>query len=597
MSAAPAVPLPDLARTPVRRLHALTTLRFLAAAAIVLRHSSDNGLLPANLFSPFLLFQAVSFFFVLSGFILAYVYPHLETGAARKRFLLARFARVWPAHITTLLLTLFLLRHPLGYKPAHLSEWLLPTFLNVTMLQSWLPTPRAYLAFNVVSWSISTEFGFYLLFPFLIHRWARTWWWKLPLAAALAALFIFLANRPGVLPFADAQPDTLDRITAVGLVYTNPLARLFEFTLGMTVALLWKRTAALRVPRPLATALELAAIVLVLLNMLVADRFSAWAAPLVGEAGKQWLQEGGSVCLTFACLVYIMAREEGWIARALSAPLGVLLGEISFSVYLTHQLLLDAYGNHAQDFAAFPSALVYAAYWALVLLASYLIWAAVERPLRTAIVRHWPPWRRTPGPGKAEPRHALETPGGRARSLVAPLLDPGPRLLVTAALLLVSLLGIALFEEHAARNARRRAAAALDAAMAAALPDSRNITFGNEILLAGAVCSNTPDGGLDIALTWQALRPTALDHQLALHFLSGDRIVTQADRPQDPRQRRVARYQTWTDTLHLDPSPRRQVSELAIALHDGHGHALAPNKGTRDWGGNRLRLPLPPATP
>jgi peptidoglycan/LPS O-acetylase OafA/YrhL len=589
------LPLPNLARTPVRRLHALTTLRFIAAAAVVLNHSASNGILPATAFDPFLLFQAVSFFFVLSGFILAYVYPALDSWPARGRFLLARFARVWPAHIASLLLLVLLLRHPLGYQARSVADWLSPLLLNVFMLQSWLPTPRAYYSFNAVSWSISTEFGFYLLFPLLIHRWSRSWWWKLPLAAALSAVMIFLGNRPGVPAFALPTSDQLDRVTAVGLVYTNPLARLFEFTLGMSVALLWRRTSAFRIRRPLATLLELAACALVVVNMFYSDRLTTWAAaaPIVGEAGKQWLQQAGTVCLSFALLVYVMAREEGWISRALSAPLGVLLGEISFSVYLMHQILLDWYAAHVRQFAAVPTWLAYSFYWALMLLASYLIWAAIERPFRKAIVQHWPPWRRRPGAGPAEARHALEVPGGRARSRFAVLLDPGPRVIATTALLVAGLAAVALYHDHVVRGAQRRAAAALEASLVQALPQSRNVKFGNEFLLAGAVFSRRSDGGLDMMLTWQALKATTLRYQVAVHLLAGDRIVNQADHPQDVQQRRVTTDETWTDLVHLPPLG--DAAEVGIALHTGDGHALLPDHGVRDWGGNRLRLPLPAA--
>jgi hypothetical protein len=260
-----------------------------------------------------------------------------------------------------------------------------------------------------------------------------------------------------------------------------------------------------------------------------------------------------------------------------------------------HQLLLDWYGYRVQSFAALPGWLVYSGYWALVLLTSYLIWAAVERPLRKAIVQHWPPWRRAAAAGRSAPRQALEVPGGRARSLFAALLDPAARTILATALLVATLAGLALYQDHAGRRARRLAAAALDASMASALPASRNVAFGTEFLLAGARCTPRPDGGLDITLTWQALRPTTLHYQLALHFLAGDRIVDQADRPQDPRQRAVALYETWSDTLHVSPATLRSADTLGIAIHTGHGQALPPDRGPRDWGGNRLRLPLPTA--
>jgi hypothetical protein len=246
-----------------------------------------------------------------------------------------------------------------------------------------------------------------------------------------------------------------------------------------------------------------------------------------------------------------------------------------------------------RQFAAVPTWLAYSFYWALMLPASYLIWAAIERPFRKAIVQHWPPWRRRPGPGPAEARHALEVPGGRARSRFAVLLNPGPRVIATTALLVAGLAAVALYHDHVVRGAQRRAAAALEASLVQALPQSRNVKFGNEFLLAGAVFSRRSDGGLDMMLTWQALKPTTLRYQVAVHLLAGDRIVNQADHPQDVQQRRVTTDETWTDLVHLPPLG--DAADVGIALHTGDGHALLPDHGVRDWGGNRLRLPLPAA--
>src|SRR5688500_18317145 len=87
----------------IKKIDALTSLRFVAAALIVLHHSRGLFDFDQSLGDPFQLSQAVSFFFVLSGFILTYVYPSLgDTGA--RRFFLARVARIWPAHVAAFLL-------------------------------------------------------------------------------------------------------------------------------------------------------------------------------------------------------------------------------------------------------------------------------------------------------------------------------------------------------------------------------------------------------------------------------------------------------------------------------------------------------------
>src|SRR5262245_7472899 len=83
------------------RLDALTALRFFAAAAVVIHHS--RGLfLPQALGGWLLAKFGVSFFFVLSGFILVHVYPELPTGRSVVRFWMARVARLWPLHLVSI---------------------------------------------------------------------------------------------------------------------------------------------------------------------------------------------------------------------------------------------------------------------------------------------------------------------------------------------------------------------------------------------------------------------------------------------------------------------------------------------------------------
>lgn len=77
---------------PNAQLSALTGLRFFAASAIVLHHL--RGTFGLGTYTGLALSQAVSVFFVLSGFILAYAHPDLPTWKDRSRFWLARFARI-----------------------------------------------------------------------------------------------------------------------------------------------------------------------------------------------------------------------------------------------------------------------------------------------------------------------------------------------------------------------------------------------------------------------------------------------------------------------------------------------------------------------
>ena len=153
------------------KLNCLTSLRVFAAMLIVIHHCvPKEHLLKVPVLRGMCLDHGVSFFFVLSGFILTYVYHGMQPTGYRD-FFVARFARLWPAHIATLALG-FILG---SYSPGN-GVYLA---LNAAMLQSWWPVSPCYFSYNALSWSISTEFAFYLAFPFLIRNFRSTWHYKL----------------------------------------------------------------------------------------------------------------------------------------------------------------------------------------------------------------------------------------------------------------------------------------------------------------------------------------------------------------------------------------------------------------------------------
>src|SRR5438270_6476303 len=162
------------------RLPALTSLRFFAAFHVFLFHMLAMGAVfgPAWFHSLSSIgYVGVTFFFVLSGFILVYTYA--GTSVSRRDFWHARFARVYPAYVFALLLTtpFFILGvrhyHEIGlpfmaFEAAHVK---CTAALELLLLQAWVPP--AALSWNGVGWSLSVEAFFYLLFPLLLTRFTR----------------------------------------------------------------------------------------------------------------------------------------------------------------------------------------------------------------------------------------------------------------------------------------------------------------------------------------------------------------------------------------------------------------------------------------
>jgi len=358
--------------TPVEDLKPLTSLRFVAATMIVLLHSLLYFKWPWLKHVPQTAVQGVSFFFVLSGFILTHGYH--ARNFTYFEFMRARVARLWPVHIATLALVLFFLA-PASQAfngPGFFSKWW-SLAANVTLLQSAVPYVAYYFGWNSVSWSISTEIFFYLMFPILIVNIRTTWHWKLILA--LSAVFIITTlAKIFSLPVSESPFD----LTAVSILYANPVARLFEFSLGMAAYIVWLRLSKTSLTTWQATLIE-AVVLMIAIYWLTQGYLLLYPylttpilAFLYGQSGSCWL---------FAIVIITLANGRGYIGKALSIRPLIWLGEISFALYMVHQVTMKLI---AWNFPSYKSPWIV---YGICLLGAAFLHHAVEKPLRKLLLR------------------------------------------------------------------------------------------------------------------------------------------------------------------------------------------------------------------
>lgn len=365
-----------------KKINSLTSLRFIAAAMIVVHHSRGVLWLPKDLFQHYALDQGVSFFFVLSGFILTYVYPSLNGRSAMERFWIARIARIWPAHVVAFLMFIVVFLPGSLHKFLNLRHSLLGIF-NLSLVQAWIPLEVSFFSFNAVAWSISVELLFYISFPLLIKRFATTWPYKLIGSALLVASLIYISHMLQLPSLV--SPST--GITIEGLIYINPLSRLFEFILGMCAALLYQKVHInIKLGKTSGTFIEIVIFCAAFLSIYYSPVVASGLIKLVGAGGSAYIYHSGS-SVFFAMLIFIMALEKGVISKVLQMKLPIVLGEISYSIYLFHQIPLRFYLVHVQDFSFISQPLLYLIYWVLLLICSYLVWLLIEKPCRHSIVK------------------------------------------------------------------------------------------------------------------------------------------------------------------------------------------------------------------
>lgn len=348
----------------------LTSLRFLAAMMIVLHHAHVMEWPWAKMLSP-VLNHGVSFFFVLSGFILTHVYserPSVGLGG----FLRARYARIWPVHVlSVVVLVAIVAPDSITFDgPGVFSKWVV-LVANLALLHAIVPIIAYTFSWNSVSWSISTEIFFYLAFPLLLRNIRATWHYKLGGALVMAAALLWLLATLNV-PITSE----LNAVNAIAATYPSPIMRGFEFVLGMSVWVLWDRyLRGMQLSILMWTVLELICIGLTMMwlaNVLpVLASVNPWVLLFLGPVGSCWV---------FSILIALFASSQGVVALLLSVRPMVFLGGISFSVYMLHQIFF----KYFLTTAAWPDVPEWI-YFAVLLGVSSLSYLLVERPMQRVL--------------------------------------------------------------------------------------------------------------------------------------------------------------------------------------------------------------------
>ena len=358
-----------------QKLEALTALRFVAAACIVLHHLRGSFGIAGDAYSSLNLGAAVSFFFVLSGFVLAYAHPRLSGLSDGFAFLVKRWFRIWPLHFACLVILLVLMPQLLTEAARSVQGWL-EIVANILLLQAWVPWSSFYFSFNPVSWSISIEWFFYLCFPFLLYLMLRRNGARLALLATLLPLVVLL-----VLCAVCKVPDYSDarsQITTHGLIYINPFARLFEFAVGMALQRYTR-------DRDYSPGLSRR----MWIFQLVALAMAAW---FVAEGrmlnSRQWMPHVVAIWFEYsgglpiwAFVIWAFSFSKAWPAAFLSNRVFVALGEASFAIYLVHfSIGHSAAKRLCSGFHIENSNFQLALYFGLVAGVSFFLYYAIERP-------------------------------------------------------------------------------------------------------------------------------------------------------------------------------------------------------------------------
>ncbi|MFE6912791.1 acyltransferase family protein [Streptomyces rubiginosohelvolus] len=373
------------------RLDSLTGLRFWAALAVVLYHlSRQAGELPGISDLAWYGRSGVTFFFILSGFVLAWTYDGKAVPASV--FLWRRFARIWP------LLAVSTVASVAVWRVLGTDVSLRGVAATLGLVNSWIPERSYLVGGNPAAWSLSDEAWFYLIFPLLLTLPLM----RSPRGRAVIAVAV-CAGSVGVWLSSALFTDSLVRLWALDYF---PPTRTLQFVLGVAAGLAVKR--GWRPPCGLGTAVALVvAWHLVLIPWSDAVPDSVWYSPY---SASQLLSAPFFTLLVAAAATADVERRR----TAFAGPGMVKLGQWSFAWYLFHEIVLRALLG---AFGAPVGGLETVGIWATTLVLSLALAAVayhyLEHPLERLLRSRGPGGSARPprpeqspsaGPGQFPPR-------------------------------------------------------------------------------------------------------------------------------------------------------------------------------------------------
>ncbi len=344
-------------------IRSLTGLRGIAACFVVIYHFysgvADKGRVGIFINHGYM---AVDIFFMLSGFVMALTYQRDFFDAISIRnhsaFLYKRLSRIFPLYVFALL-TVLVFPYVGINTGSGFTLWQVTT--NALMIQCWGLSGSIV----VPSWSISTEFFAYLVFPILMAWTLRVGGARsITMGFACVVLLTFVAARSNSTVGVAGRKGPLD--ISVGTTMYPLLRCLSEFALGLLAYRATQVAKIMRVAEWRRTADLLALAIVALLAVRGAD--------LV-------------IALLFLPLIVSLAVEKSSTARLLGHPVIYWLGMISYSIYLMHtvvemavdapirHVLMAMHVPHAYSYGHLPIA-------GLVVIVSALTFYGIEKPAR-----------------------------------------------------------------------------------------------------------------------------------------------------------------------------------------------------------------------
>jgi peptidoglycan/LPS O-acetylase OafA/YrhL len=357
------------------KFNSLESLRGIAAVIVALFHS---GFMSGSKYA--LIAQGdifVDFFFVLSGFVMAFAYVEkIQSGLGIKKFSLLRFGRLFPLHLFMLLVWVpYVLAKAFAYYKLGLGSndpfdiYTLTTFISNLLMTNALGL-HDHLSWNYPAWSISLEFFTYLIFFVFIATLKTAYRPVYALLLSIASYTLLYLN----------SEVTMLRTFDIGI-----LRCVGGFFFGAFVYSLSK-SSRFAPGVKLASLIEISVVGVMLL--LVVNSGQSKEMQLVAFA-------------SFGVVIYCFSvQEAGVLSRVLNTKPLLFIGALSYSIYMVHGIvfavmrliwqyvlkmpvvMLERHDGVVKMFDTPYADLLNIAAMAFIIGVSYLTYNWIEKPFR-----------------------------------------------------------------------------------------------------------------------------------------------------------------------------------------------------------------------
>jgi len=341
---------------PDMKIEQLTFTRFLAAVLIIIYHFGRNAF-PFNLEPISFVFAhayiGVSYFFILSGFIMIIAYGK-HSSINTPAFFRNRFVRIYPVYFIALVLmfiyTIYL-NGSISYKEI---------LLNLFTLQAWVPGEARTI--NGPAWTICAEFFFYAIFPLLFNRIYSRYTFK---QLIIPVLLIWLASQLIFhwIYYSDIYSGYPSRIHDFS--YYFPLMHLSTFLIGNLAGLFFLRNYEKYQGN---------------YDWLILVLFSLILFTLKNPIDLNF--HNGLLAVLFVPLILLIALNKGFLTRISKREIFVFLGDISFGIYILQFPMFIVAGRILKELKIEDSVIVFYFSFAFLLMVSIASYLFVEKPLR-----------------------------------------------------------------------------------------------------------------------------------------------------------------------------------------------------------------------